>query len=224
MAAFRVLHVDDEPDIREIVQVSLNLDPEIEMRSCASGPDALEMVRTWTPDVILLDVMMPIMDGPATLGHLRQNAQTAAIPIVFMTARVQTRELNRLLAMGAVDVIPKPFDPMALAAKMRSCVSTADPFAALRTAFVVRADREKVELSRLKALLATDAVSQPALAEIRFISHSLAGAGGIFGFAELSEAASVLEEVILAEDPGATLVEIADAIGHLIIAIERKQQ
>src|SRR5688572_28594461 len=104
MAAFRVLHVDDEPDIREIVQVSLNLDPEMEMRSCASGPDALEVIRTWTPDVILLDVMMPIMDGPATIGHLRQNAQTAAIPIVFMTARVQTRELNRLLAMGAVDV------------------------------------------------------------------------------------------------------------------------
>jgi len=94
----------------------------------------------------------------------------------------------------------------------------------LRTAFVVRADREKVELSRLQGLLAADAVAQPVLAEIRFISHSLAGAGGIFGFVELSEAASVLEEVILAEDPGATPVEIADAIGRLIIAIERKQQ
>ena len=224
MTAFRVLHVDDEPDIREIVQVSLNLDPEIETRSCASGPDALEVIGTWTPDVILLDVMMPIMDGPAVLGLLRENAQTAAIPVVFMTARAQTRELDRLLALGAVNVIPKPFDPMGLAAKMRSCVAPADPFAALRTAFVMRADKEKVELSRLQALLATQAAPQPALAEIRAISHSLAGAAGIFGFAELSEAASVLEELLLAESPQATPGEIANAIGRLILTIERKHR
>ena len=62
MATLRVLHVDDEPDIREIVQVSLNLDPEMEMRSCGSGQEALEVLAAWTPDVILLDVMMPTMD------------------------------------------------------------------------------------------------------------------------------------------------------------------
>ncbi len=94
MAALRVLHIDDEPDIREIVQVSLNLDPEIETRSCASGPDALEVIRTWTPDVILLDVMMPIMDGPAVLGRLKENAQTATIPV--LTARAQSRELDKM--------------------------------------------------------------------------------------------------------------------------------
>jgi CheY-like chemotaxis protein len=224
MAALRVLHVDDEPDIREIVQISLNLDPGMETRSCASGPDALEAIKAWTPDIVLLDVMMPIMDGPATLALLRENVQTADIPVVFMTARVQTRERDRLLALGAVEVIAKPFDPMGLPAKLRSCVPAANPFAALQDAFVLRADQDKVELSKFQALLGAGALSEPALAEIRSMAHRLAGAAGIFGFAALSEAASVLEEAILAENPAATPVEVADAIGRLIVTIERKQQ
>jgi CheY-like chemotaxis protein len=224
MTALRVLHVDDEPDIREIVQISLNLDPGMETRSCASGPDALEAIKAWTPDIVLLDVMMPIMDGPATLALLRENAQTADIPVVFMTARVQTRERDRLLALGAVEVIAKPFDPMGLPAKLRSCVPAINPFAALQDAFVLRADQDRVELSKFQALLGTGAVSEPALAEIRSMAHRLAGAAGIFGFAALSEATSVLEEAILAENPAATAVEIADAIGRLIVTIERKQQ
>ena len=224
MAALRLLHVDDEPDIREIVQISLSLDPEMETRSCGSGQEALDVIQVWTPDVILLDVMMPIMDGPTTFARLRENPQTANIPVVFMTARAQPRELDRLLAMGAVDVIPKPFDPMGLAARLRGCVSTLDPFEALRSSFILRADTDAIKLSRLEALLAADMMSQPALAEIGSIAHRLAGAGGIFGFAELSEAASVLEETILAKSPNATHDGVADAIERLIFTIERKQQ
>lgn len=224
MATLRVLHVDDEPDIREIVQVSLNLDPEMEMRSCASGQEALEVLGAWTPDVILLDVMMPNMDGPATLARLRENPQTATIPVVFMTARVQARELDRLLAMGAADVIPKPFDPMSLATRMRGYVLAADPFEALRSSFILRADGDGVELSRLRTMLATGALSEPTMAAMRFTAHRIAGAGGVLGFAELSEAAAALEETILAENPAATPAETADALGHLIDAIERKRQ
>jgi CheY-like chemotaxis protein len=223
MAALRVVHVDDEPDIREIVKMCLNLDPEMEMRSCASGQDALDLISGWTPDVILLDVMMPTMDGPATFARLKENAQTAAILVVFMTARVQARELDRLLAMGAVDVIAKPFDPMSLAAKVRGCVRAADPLEALRTAFVLRTDQERTELSRLHALSAASALPEPALAGICSTAHRIAGAGGIFGFPELSKTASVLEETILADDPAATPVEITDALGRLIAAIERKR-
>jgi len=224
MAALRVLHVDDESDIREIVRFSLSLDPEMETRSAASGRDALEMLRTWTPDVILLDVMMPTMDGPSTLGHLRENTDTAAIPVVFMTARVQTREVDRLLAMGAVDVIPKPFDPMVLAATMRGCVPKVDPLQAMRNAFLTRTGEDKAELSRLEAQLATEAPSGPALAEVRAIAHRLAGAGGIFGFDELSDAAAGLEETILADEAGARLVETGAAIGRLIAIIESKRR
>jgi CheY-like chemotaxis protein len=73
MSTFRVLHVDDEPDIREVVEMSLALDPEFKLRSCASGADALNATESWPPDLILLDVMMPVMDGPTTLKHLRER-------------------------------------------------------------------------------------------------------------------------------------------------------
>ena len=100
--------------------MSLGLDPDFVTRSCGSGHEALAIAADWPPDIILLDVMMPVMDGPATLAQLRRNPQTAEIPVVFMTARAQTRELDLFRSLGAVGVIPKPFDPMTLAASVRS--------------------------------------------------------------------------------------------------------
>ena len=126
MTALRVLHVDDEPDIREVVEISLGLDPDFETRSCGSGREALAVSADWSPDLILLDVMMPVMDGPATLAQLRGNTRTAAIPVVFMTARAQTREIDLFRSLGAVGVIPKPFDPMTLAASVRAYMSRAN--------------------------------------------------------------------------------------------------
>ncbi len=119
MSELRVLHVDDEPDIRELVEISLGLDPELSVKSCASGNDALAAAAEWLPDVILIDVMMPFLDGPQTLSQLRENESTAKIPVVFMTARAQTRELAHFLSLGAAGVIPKPFDPMMLAGAVR---------------------------------------------------------------------------------------------------------
>jgi CheY-like chemotaxis protein len=100
--------------------MSLALDPSIELKSCASGADALVAAADWEPDVILMDVMMPVMDGAETLSHLRENARTAKIPVVFMTARAQAREVEHFLSLGAAGVIPKPFDPMTLAATVRA--------------------------------------------------------------------------------------------------------
>jgi CheY-like chemotaxis protein len=119
MAAYRLLHVEDEPDIRAVVEMSLALDPDITLKSCASGADALVAAADWEPDLILMDVMMPVMDGTETLTHLRESARTAAIPVVFMTARAQTTEAEHFLSLGAAGVIPKPFDPMTLAAAVR---------------------------------------------------------------------------------------------------------
>jgi len=126
MNSFRALHIDDEPDIREIVAASLSLDPEIAVRGCDSGADGLAAAAKWRPDLILLDVMMPIMDGPTVLRRLRENPQTADIPVVFMTARAQTRELAHFRSLGAAGVISKPFDPMTLATLVRSYVQLAD--------------------------------------------------------------------------------------------------
>ena len=139
MTALRVLHIDDEPDIREVVAISLSLDPEFAVRGCGSGEDGLAAAAECPPDLILLDVMMPVMDGPTTLAHLRDNPKTADIPVVFMTARAQTRELDHFKSLGAVGVIAKPFDPMTLAASVLGHMRlTEDHLARARGAFVRR--------------------------------------------------------------------------------------
>jgi CheY-like chemotaxis protein len=124
MTSFRVLHVDDDPDIREIVDMSLGLNPELEVRACGSGAEAIEAAAQWSPALILLDVMMPRMDGPTTLSHLRQNPRTSSIPVLFMTARAQTREIEQFIALGAQGVISKPFDPLTLAGEVRNHLHT----------------------------------------------------------------------------------------------------
>jgi CheY-like chemotaxis protein len=120
MTDIRILVVDDEPDIREVVDVSLGLDRELTMRACASGADALVMAAEWSPSLILLDVMMPLMDGPTTLANLRKNPRTAHIPVLFLTARTQSDEIEQYISLGAQGVLSKPFDPMTLATSVRS--------------------------------------------------------------------------------------------------------
>ena len=119
----RFLYVDDEPDIREVAELALSLDPEVEVRTCASGEEALATAPEWKPDLILLDMMMPRLDGPATLNKLRELPETRATPIVFVTARAQNREVQGLIDLGADGVIAKPFDPMTFAATARAYLS-----------------------------------------------------------------------------------------------------
>ncbi|PSH63637.1 response regulator [Phyllobacterium sophorae] len=119
MASWRVIYVDDESDIREVASMALELDAALEVRTCAGGQEALEVARSWKPNLILLDVMMPGMDGPMTLEELRRDAITQKIPVVFITARTQARDVERFLQLGAAGVIAKPFDPMALAKDVR---------------------------------------------------------------------------------------------------------
>jgi CheY-like chemotaxis protein len=116
----RILYVDDEADIRDIAAMSLELDPDFEVRTASSGVEALRTAAEWKPHLILLDVMMPVMDGPTTLGQLREGSETGDIPVVFITARTQAQEVEGFKALGARGVIGKPFDPMSLAATVRS--------------------------------------------------------------------------------------------------------
>lgn len=116
----RVLLVDDEPDICEVAALSLELDAEFEVRTCLSGEAALGDAAAWRPDLILLDVMMPRMDGLATLGALRADPATQQIPVIFVTARAQANELAVSGDPGVLGVIVKPFDPMKLARDVRA--------------------------------------------------------------------------------------------------------
>jgi CheY-like chemotaxis protein len=204
MTAVRVLHVDDEPDIREVVEISLGFDPAFVTRGCSSGGEALAVALEWRPDIILLDVMMPVMDGPAMLLRLRENARTATIPVVFMTARAQTRELDRFRALGAIGVIPKPFNPMTLAASVRSYVPLPDdPFDELRSSFLQRVKKDAAMLASLRLALRDSTDAPTTLSGIKHIAHGLAGAGGIFGFAEISDAAAALEQEVIKDLDGA---------------------
>lgn len=115
----RVLYVDDEPDIREIAEISLGLDPDFEVRTAGSGEAALALLEGWTPDIAMLDVMMPGMDGPELLTHIRGQERFAELPVIFITARAQKRELQNFATLDAIGVIAKPFDPMTLAAQVR---------------------------------------------------------------------------------------------------------
>lgn len=112
--ALRVLYVDDDQDIRTIVTISLDGTPGIELETAASGQQALEKALRFAPHLILLDVMMPGMDGPTTLRHLRAHAALASVPVAFVTAKVQPGEIDELMQAGAVAVISKPFNPVAL--------------------------------------------------------------------------------------------------------------
>jgi CheY-like chemotaxis protein len=200
MTTIRILHVDDEPDIREVVEISLGLDPGFTTRSCGSGEEALVAAIDWQPDMILCDVMMPVMDGPATLMRLRENVLTANIPVIFMTARAQTRELDRLRSLGALGVIPKPFDPMTLAASVRNYVLQAyDPLDDLRAGFLQRVKRDVTALSEDRLVLKDGNRLPGTLDRIKRIAHGLSGAGGIYGFAEISHAAATLEDAVIAE-------------------------
>ncbi len=118
----KVLHVDDDADIREIAELSLQMDPDLEVASAESAAAALDRIEAARPDVILLDVMMPDMDGPGLLGVLRDRPETADIPVVFMTAAAQRHMIDDLVSLGAAGVISKPFDPMSLAGELRALV------------------------------------------------------------------------------------------------------
>jgi CheY-like chemotaxis protein len=115
----RLLYVEDDPDIREVACMALEVVGGFTVTSCASGAEALECVLRVAPQMIVLDVMMPGLDGPATLAALRELPGCATIPVVFVTAKVQPSEIAEFLAMGAVDVVAKPFQPMTLADSLR---------------------------------------------------------------------------------------------------------
>ena len=116
----RVLYVEDEPDIRAVAKLALEMVGGFTVKICESGEEALREAAAFAPDMILLDVMMPGIDGPTTLKGLRAEASLANVPVAFMTAKVQPAEVAHYKSLGALDVIPKPFDPMTLAGQVRA--------------------------------------------------------------------------------------------------------
>jgi len=115
----KILYVEDEPDIQAVASIALADVGGFTLEVCSSGEIALDKAATFKPDLLLLDVMMPEMDGPSTLEALRKLPETANTPAIFMTAKVQTHEVEHFKSIGAIDVVAKPFDPMTLAQTLR---------------------------------------------------------------------------------------------------------
>jgi len=116
----RITYVEDEPHIREIVQLALEELGGFTLHVCESGPEALDTAPMFHPDLVLLDVMMPGMNGIQTFRSLRELPQLSNTPIVFVTAKAQKHEIQQYKSLGAVDVIAKPFNPITLPADLQA--------------------------------------------------------------------------------------------------------
>ena len=122
MTIEKIMMVDDEPHIRRIGELSLRGVGKWQVVLAGSGREAVELARRERPDVILLDVMMPGMDGLATLTELRESEDTRGIPVIFLTAKAQRHEVERFRLLGASGVLTKPFDPMTLPDEIRAII------------------------------------------------------------------------------------------------------
>ncbi len=140
--ATRVLVIDDEAPIRLLCRVNLEAE-RMEVIEAADGPSGLERAREDLPDVVLLDVMMPGLDGWRVAEELLDDERTASIPIVFLTARAELRDRARGIDLGGVDYVTKPFNPLELAPLVRGLLER-----------VARGEREALRREKLRELRA----------------------------------------------------------------------
>jgi CheY-like chemotaxis protein/HPt (histidine-containing phosphotransfer) domain-containing protein len=232
MTAHRILHVDDEPDIRRIVELALAGDSAFVLRSCCSGEEAIAVAAEWCPNLILCDFMMPGLDGPATLARLRADARTAGIPLIFMTARGQEPEYFK--SIGAAGVIAKPFGAKRLRETLRSHIPgaadsatqpteiPASKLAVQRNAFLERLSSDADELTRLRAKRSDASGSCTQLDELLAFAHKLAGAAGFFGFEVIHQLAMELEKSVLERSSDGDVASIESKTETLLCCLRRE--
>jgi CheY-like chemotaxis protein len=122
----RILIIDDEDDIREVAALSLEATAGWEVLTASSGREGIATAEREKPEAILMDVMMPEMDGPTTFKQLQANPATASIPVVLLTAKVQGADQRRFAGLGVAAVLVKPFDPLTLAAQISKVLGWQD--------------------------------------------------------------------------------------------------
>lgn len=114
----RILYAEDEPDVQTVVELTIQSMSDYEIKICENGKVLLDSIDEYCPDLILLDVMMPEMDGPTTFKTLKAQEKTKDIPVIFMTAKAQVHEVEIFKESGALGVITKPFDPVNLCSEI----------------------------------------------------------------------------------------------------------
>jgi CheY-like chemotaxis protein len=202
-----VLCVDDDDDICTVLQATLCLIAGLDVCTVRNGEEMINIAREWRPDLILMDIMMPGLDGPSTVNRMRANPMLANTPVIFLTAKVMPSELAHLLKLGVLGVIAKPFDPMKLGeqvfalwdgAQSATVVASMPPAAATETAstlahreiesvaerFLERAQQD-VEILR-QSFGRAKRGDVAALEHVEYIGHSISGAGAMLGYLNMS--------------------------------------
>ena len=199
--SFRILHVDDDPEVRDVVELLLGDDPILTVKSSACADEALAIAAEWAPDLIMSDAMMPGTDGPDLLVRLRKGASTAAIPVIFMTALSRPHEVEELKLRGAFAVIAKPFDRATLAETMRRHLRAIKLAAADRD-FALRLRADAAALAVFRRHLRHQSDSSVVPEGLLSCVHKLAGSAGVFNFKTVSRMASTLEDAIIERGAG----------------------
>ena len=203
LSSHRILLIDDEPDILTVLSLTLKAMGDYEIETCPSGRAALEIAPAFLPNTIFLDVMMPDMDGMETLAALRSQSETAAVPIVIMTAKTGASDIGQYRLAGANAVLSKPFQKDDLTRTMlavhqpaASPGSSDDGNSRFEKLAARYAERLPEKISEIEAawdsLQASESFGAAASA-LRNLAHKLAGTAGSYGFSKLSGAAAALE-------------------------------
>ena len=205
-----VLFVDDDADICSVVKATLSLVPGLNVHTADSGERALDLAYDLRPDLVLMDVMMPGLDGPSTFKRMRESALLARIPVIFMTAKVLPAEISHFLKLGAIGVIVKPFDPLELYGALLALWSKGKAvhpnspelggksqaqtqMDSLTINFLRRASADVVNLAKMVEQAQDGDWS--VLKIIERVSHSIHGAGAMFGFPRMSEVSGAMARI-----------------------------
>jgi two-component system, OmpR family, response regulator len=232
-----ILYVDDDLDICEIVRATLGLIKGLSVHCINSGESAIDVARDIKPDLILMDVMMPGLDGPSTLKRIRLHEEIAHIPIIFLTAKVLPAEIAHFEQLGAAGVIAKPFDPLTLGDELLAAWKAGGIKGARVPGESLRVRKEADSLTKsFVRRIRTDVVriqvivqqlcdgDQSTLKEAYRIAHSIHGSGAIFGFPDLSVSGGVIERLIdsvLRSDTGRSVVDQTEFLRKLVVCTNR---
>jgi two-component system, OmpR family, response regulator len=244
-----VLYVDDDPDICSVVEATLRLVPGLDVQTADSGERAIDLAFELRPDLVLMDVMMPGLDGPSTFKRMRESGLLSKIPVIFMTAKVLPAEIAQLLQLGAIGVIVKPFDPLKLYGELfslwnnggtrrRSATEGGGPAQvqaqvdSLTVSFLQRAWADVINL--VKMIERAQAADRTVFPEIERICHSIHGAGAMFGFPKMSEVGGAMGRMVAAvtastvphssASESATLQQLLEASKQLAQEVEAAWQ
>jgi CheY-like chemotaxis protein len=227
----QVLVIDDDPDLLAVTSLALSTLGGYAVETCAAPAGAIEAVRGFGPDLVLLDVAMPGLDGIEVLGAMREVPATSGIPVVFMTAHADHRRIPLLDDRACLGVIRKPFDPAALPDRLeefwrlhgrRRLEAHQREFESLRRAYVGELPEKIAAMQAGAAALADSGWDRGRLELLSQLSHRMAGSSGLYRFTALSRAAGALAEIanrLLAEawppaSPPADLARFVQAVGR----------